>query len=185
MELIKKINDVITERLLEYLKKMNIYLCIFFLIDIIFIVYLNTLTYVVKMILILISFLIFIRLDKFLKIRVQRNNIFKKIKKLDDENQEIFNNNNPFSEEFLRYPTEEKIKKWKSLKYKKIKPNNQKILKLLDDDLLVIPKKDKELIERYRLHLIEYDLFLNNGFNSNYKTYPEEIKKIIKKYGDD
>lgn len=184
-KIIEKINCVIIGRLLNVLKKMHIFINIAILIEIIVVISFLRLNITFKTIIILISFAGFIKIDKYLKNRTQRKEIFKKIKELDDENQGIFDNNNPFSENFLKYPTEEEIEKWEVLKYKKIKPNNQKILKLLSSDSLIIPKKYKELVNEYKLHLIEYNLFLEDSFNSNYKLYPKEIKKIIKKYGDD
>lgn len=138
----------------------------------------------IKILLISLSYIIVYIVDKKIKTITRQTEIFKKIQELDNENEKIFSENNPFSEKVLSYPSEDKIKKWKVLKKEKIKPNNQKILVLLEEVLLNIKnEEDKNIILDYKNHLIEYNFFLENKFISEYKCYPKEIKRIIKKYG--
>jgi hypothetical protein len=95
-------------------------------------------------------------------------------------NKAIFDEYGPHSKAAAKNPLSDAASAWQRLVLSDILPNNRELLMLLRRNQELLDRKERELMERFRIHAeaLEYN-HISGDKNSSAPIFPDEINKIL------
>lgn len=111
---------------------------------------------------------------------ISKKYLFNKIQPFLLENKQLLNGFGPNSLIAINNPLSDSINTWNDVKKATIIPNNNKIINLIEKNLVLLSLPEKELFYKFKTHAIAFEKNQNNRSDSYaVPIFPSEFEKMI------